>query len=75
MTVRHVIAADSSHFYVYIYQNILTILQGVAALGVEVIAQVLIEFCIVVEVRLIQPCSIHLKSWTKFEADGVAGCV
>ena len=75
MTVRHVTAADSSHFYVYIYQSILTILQGVAALGVEVLAQVLIEFCIIVEVGLIQPCSIHLKSWTKFEADGVAGCV
>jgi hypothetical protein len=75
MTVRHVITADSSHFYAYIYQNILTILQGVAAHGVEVFAQVLIEFCIVVEVGLIQPCSIHLKSWTKFEADGVTGCV
>jgi hypothetical protein len=57
------------------YQNILTILQGVAALGVEVFAQVLIEFCIVVEVWLIQPCPIYLKSWTKFKADGVAGCV
>jgi hypothetical protein len=52
-TVRHVITADSSHSHVYIYQNILTILQGVAALGVEVFAQVLIEFCIVAEVGLI----------------------
>jgi hypothetical protein len=61
MSVRHVITADNSLFMLTIYQNILTLLQGVAALGVEVFAQVLIEFCIAVEVGLIQPWSIHLK--------------
>ena len=75
MSVRHVITADNSLFMLTIYQNILTLLQGVAALGVEVFAQVLIEFCIAVEVELVQPWSIHLKIWTKSKADGVGGCV
>jgi sphingomyelin phosphodiesterase len=67
MSVRHVITADNSLFMLTIYQNILTLLQGVAALGVEVFAQVLIEFCIAVEVGLIQPWSIHLKIWTNLK--------
>jgi hypothetical protein len=53
MTVRHVITADFSHSYIDIYQKILTSLQGIAALGPEVVAQVLIDFCIDVEVGFI----------------------
>jgi hypothetical protein len=73
MTARHVIAASFKNFSVNVHQNILTILQGVAALGVEVTAQVLIDFCIAVEVGLIRPCSTHSKRWAKFRAEGVAG--